>query len=73
MDLRTTPLVQLPELLLTAEEKGDQLLVNLIAMEIAYRLYVPNKGISFEELITQFGYKEIQKEEKQILSLNKKL
>lgn len=40
--------------------KGDnQELINELAVELANRIYIPNKNQSYKDLLDQLGYKEI--------------
>lgn len=40
--------------------KGDnQELINELAVELANRIYIPNKNQSYEDLLDELGYKEI--------------
>ena len=36
--------------------------VNIYAYELAYRIYIPNDKNTFEKILTDFGYKKIEKE-----------
>ena len=56
--LKTTPTVRLIDIITKAEQDGDQDLVNIIAWELAFRIYVPNPEKSIGELAQEFGYKE---------------
>jgi hypothetical protein len=60
-NLRTTPTTKLIDLIKYAEQLGNQEVVNAIAYELAYRVYVPNKEITFESVLFDFGYREIPK------------
>ena len=40
----------------------DQRLINRLALEITYRMYVPFKDKTFEELLVENGYRIIEKE-----------
>lgn len=51
----------LSELILMMERTESQRLKNRIALEITYRMYVPFKNKTFEELLVQNGYKIIDK------------
>lgn len=55
--LKTTPTVQLIDILTRAEKEGDQDLVNIIAWELAFRIYVPNPETTIGEMAVEFGYK----------------
>jgi len=65
-ELKTTPTVQLSYLITEAAENNNQNLVNIYAYELASRIYVPNQaGVTFEKLLTDFGYSvESEVEEK---------
>lgn len=39
--------------------------INRFALELTYRMYVPFKGKTFEELLIENGYKVIEKTPKQ--------
>ena len=52
---------ELISLLTGAIGTGNQILINQYACELAKRLYVPDTGISFEELMEGFGYRKIEK------------
>ena len=54
------------EHLTQAMKTQDQRLINMYAYELATRLYVPNTGHTFEELLDGFGYRNIEKDPKQI-------
>ncbi len=56
--LKTTPTVQLIDILTKAGKEGNQDLVNIIAWELAFRIYIPNPEKSIGELAQEFGYKE---------------
>lgn len=60
-DLSKIPLFEFIDLLDQASKENNQELVNEIALEIKNRLYVPNKKITEEEFLAEFGYKEIEK------------
>ena len=47
-------------LLTSAINIGNQKLINMYACELAKRLYVPETGITFEELMEGFGYQKIE-------------
>ena len=59
-DIRTIPTVQLVNAIGQFEQQGNQQMVNMIAKELTYRIWVPNKETSFEEMMVSFGYKEIE-------------
>ena len=56
--LKTTPTVQLIDILTKAEKEGNQDLVNIVAWELAFRIYVPNPETTIGEMAVEFGYKE---------------
>ena len=65
-DLKTTPTMQLVQILCETQDQGT---INLVAYELACRIYVPyNNAETFEELLTKFGYR---KEESQVKKLVK--
>ena len=57
---------ELITLLTQAINMKNQSLINMYAYELATRLYVPNKGYSFESILEGFGYQEIEQNDKQI-------
>ena len=50
------------ELILLLQETESQELRNRIILEITYRMYVPFKDKTFEEMLVENGYKVIKKE-----------
>lgn len=56
---------EIVELLTGAINIQNQELINIYAYELATRLYVPNRNYTFEDILTGFGYSEIN-ENKQI-------
>ena len=60
-NLSKIPLFEFIDLLDQASKENNQELVNEIALEIKKRLYVPNKKITEEQMLKEFGYKEIEK------------
>ena len=60
MQIRTIPTVQLINAIGMFEQEGNQSMVNLIAKELAFRIWVPNERITFDELAAEFGYKSIE-------------
>ena len=52
---------ELIKLLTGAINMRNQTLINTYACELAKRLYVPGRDITFEELMEGFGYKKIEK------------
>jgi len=60
-DIRTIPTAQLVNAIGQFEQQGNQEMVNLIARELTYRIWVPNKETSFEDMMRSFGYKDIEK------------
>lgn len=61
-ELRTIPTCTLIDELCKADKEGNQKLVNIYAYELAYRIYIPNDEITFEKILTDFGYKKIEEE-----------
>ena len=57
-NIRDMSLVDLIDLMV--ENKDNQEVKNRIIMEITYRLYVPFKDKTFEELLVENGYREIE-------------
>lgn len=70
-DIRTTPTAILINELCNEEEVGNQKEINNIAYELAYRLYVPNDTVTFEDLLVKFGYKRIERHQKKLELRNK--
>ena len=54
--LKTTPTYQLINILNLAEQASQQDLVNIVACELASRIWVPNDEVTFEQMATEFGY-----------------
>ena len=65
MDIKTTPTVILVHIL---SEATDQNIINRIAYELACRVYVPDnsQGITFEQLLNDFGYKTEEEKVKKL-------
>lgn len=59
-DFSKVPLINLIDLISDASREDNQELVNELAIEIKKRLYVPNKKITEEQMLKEFGYKEIE-------------
>lgn len=57
--IRTTSTVNLVKCLSLSETQEE---TNILAYELAYRLFVPGTDISFESLLYSFGWKQISKE-----------
>lgn len=53
--------MSLIELVMTMNEAKDQEIINRLALEITYRMYVPFEDKTFEELLVQNGYRVIEK------------
>ena len=68
--IKTTPTIKLIEILDIAIQNEEQYLVNIIAYEIATRLWVPNDKITLEQIAIDFGYRE-QEEKGKTLSKRK--
>lgn len=60
--LKKVSLIGLANLMEIANEENNQEMINLLALEVADRLYVPNPNKTREEFLVEFGYKEIKKE-----------
>lgn len=58
--LKTTPTVKLIDVLVNAQAEQNQFLANIVAWELAVRIYVPNKEKTLEEMAAEFGYVETQ-------------
>ena len=65
-DIKTTSTIELANYLDKATKKQDQSLINCLAYELAYRIYIPNTKVSFDDLLNHFGYKRIEKEQDKI-------
>lgn len=63
-DLKQLSHVTLINLLIEAFDKKEQQTVNIIAEELAYRLYSPEKD--YDKLLQGFGYAEIKEEKPKI-------
>ena len=50
------------DLIDATQNTQDQRLINRLALEITYRMYVPFKDKTFEELLVENGYRIIEKE-----------
>lgn len=61
-ELRTIPTCIIIDELCKADKEGNQKLINIYAYELAYRIYIPNDKNTFEKILTDFGYKKIEKE-----------
>ena len=57
-DIRDAKTLELMNMLKTASQENDQVIVNIVAFELACRMYVPynNLGITFEDILEKFGY-----------------
>ena len=64
-NIKTTPTKNLIHILC---EATDQNIINIIAYELACRIYVPdnNQGVTFEQLLNDFGYKIKEEDIKQL-------
>lgn len=54
--------MSLIDLITTLSNTEDQSLINVLAMEITYRTYIPFVSDTFEELLVKNGYKIIAQE-----------
>ena len=61
--LNTIPTVRLIDLITAYGKENNQTMVNLIACELTRRIYVPNKGTTFDDMAYRFGYREIKEQE----------
>ena len=59
--LKKVSLIGLANLMEIANEENNQEMINILALEAADRLYVPNPNKTKEEFLAEFGYKEIEK------------
>lgn len=57
---------ELVTLLTQAISIGNQDLINMYSYELTTRLFVPETGITFEELLYGFGYRKIENNPNQI-------
>ena len=64
-ELRTTPTIQLINGISEWEKQGNQAMVNILAYELACRIYIQNDNISFENMLADFGYKKLDKGKRQ--------
>lgn len=64
-DLSKIPLFAFIDLIDQASKENNQELVNELALEVVRRIYVPNSKKTKEELLAEFGYKEIEKSKEQ--------
>lgn len=55
-ELKTTPTYQLINILNLAAGTSQQDLVNIVAYELASRIWVPNDKITLEQIASEFGY-----------------
>ena len=63
-NLQTTPTFELVNI---CSNGKDQALINSAALELAYRIYVPNQKTTFEELVKNFGYRELEQDKPKTL------
>lgn len=66
-EIKTMPLIKLIKLLNAFIEEDNQAMINLCAFEITCRLYIIGGPKSFDEIAMSFGYKDIKKENVNIL------
>jgi hypothetical protein len=64
-EFETTPTCMLINMLSDAEQKDEQEIVNICAYELACRVYVPNKQITFTQMLKDFGYKSLTLEQEE--------
>jgi hypothetical protein len=62
--LKTTPTYQLINILNLAAQASQQDLVNIVAYELASRIWVPNEEITLEQMATDFGYVKPEEDQK---------
>jgi len=62
--LKTTPTYQLINILNLAAQASQQDLVNIVAYELASRIWVPNEEITLEQMATDFGYIKPEEDQK---------
>lgn len=63
-EFKTTPTVTLINMLCESEKNGEQKLVNICAYELACRIWVPNKEKDFKTMLYEFGYVDLELENK---------
>lgn len=63
-EFKTTPTVTLINMLCEAEKNDNQKLVNICAYELATRIWVPNKEKDFKTILLEFGYVDLELENK---------
>ena len=63
--LKKVPLIRLAKMLDRAIEADEQEIVNMLAREVASRIYVPGSRITFAQMMIDFGYKEIVEKQEQ--------
>jgi hypothetical protein len=61
MNIKELRLASINELIEAMYKTEDQVILNIIAMELTYRMYVPFSNTSFEELLLKNGYVPIEK------------
>lgn len=62
MNIKTLPTIDLVHILCQATDQG---VINIIAYELACRIYVPSVSEkSFEEMLENFGYRGIKNNDK---------
>jgi hypothetical protein len=72
-EIRTSPTTLLVNRLTEYADKGDQQAVNIVAYELAYRIYCPFNGQkTFEDVLTSLGYKQIEKDKPKIKEIGSK-
>lgn len=62
--IKTTPTNKLIDILDIAVQNEEQDLVNIIAYEIATRLWIPNDKITLEQMAIDFGYRKQEEKDK---------
>ena len=62
--LKKIPTVELITVLNNALDEDEQDIANIIAYELACRIYVPNHTEPFEDLLYKLGYREIEEKQK---------
>lgn len=62
--LKTTPTYQLINILNLVAQASQQDLVNIVAYELASRIWVPNEEITLEQMATDFGYIKPEEDQK---------
>lgn len=71
--LKTTPTYMLISVLDQAVQNQEQDIINLVAWELANRIWIPNDKITLEEMAIEFGYVKTNELEKEPDTKQKKI